>query len=105
MEYHDQSSIWILKEALVPINPLFTISAVYNLRNARLDRSFDVFRLDRDIALAHGSFDDNIQGSDKGVTPCSLLMWVEEVLEGLCPEQGTPKAKPELRCALLKMFN
>jgi hypothetical protein len=48
-----------------PINPLFTISAIYNLRNASLDRSFDVFRLDSDIALAHRSVDDNIQRANK----------------------------------------
>jgi hypothetical protein len=32
-------------------------------------------------------------------------VWVEEVLEVLCPEQRTPKIKPELGCALLKLFN
>src|SRR6267154_3189021 len=96
LEYDDQGTIWILKENLIPINPLFTISAIYNLRNASLDRSFDVFRLDSDIALAHRSVDDNIQRTNKRVAPRSLLMWVEEVLEGLCPEQGTPKVKSKL---------
>jgi hypothetical protein len=32
-------------------------------------------------------------------------MWVEEVLEGLCPEQGTPKVKSELGCTLFELFN
>ena len=84
---------------------MFTIAAIYNLRNVSLDHSFVVFRLDRDVALAHGSVDDNIQGTDKGVAPRSLLMWLEEALEGLCPEQRTPKIKPELGCALFKLFN
>jgi hypothetical protein len=32
-------------------------------------------------------------------------MWVEEVLEGLCPEQGTPKVKSELGRTLFELFN
>jgi hypothetical protein len=105
LKYHDQGFIRVFKKTIVPINPMFTISAIYNLRNVSLDRSFDVLRLDRDVALAHGSVDDNIQGTDKGVAPRSLLVWVEEALEGLCLEQRTPKIKPELGCALFKLFN
>ena len=61
LEYDNQSSIGIFKETLILINPLFAISAMYDLPNASLDHSFDVLRLDREIALAQGSIGDNIQ--------------------------------------------
>jgi len=32
-------------------------------------------------------------------------MRVEEVLEGPCPKQGTPKAKSVLGCTLFELFN
>lgn len=78
---------------------------MYDLHNVCFDRSFDVFRLDCDIALAHGSIGDDIQVAEKGVTPRSLFMRQEVVLERMGLEQRTPQAKPELGCALLKLFN
>lgn len=69
MEYHNQSFIWILKESLVFVNPLFTISTIYDLCDISLDSSFGFFRLNRDVALAHGSVGDDIQGTNKGVMP------------------------------------
>ena len=68
-EYHNQSFIWVFEKTLVFVNPLFTISTIYDLCNFSLDSSFGVFRLNRDIALAQSPIGDNIQGTDKGVMP------------------------------------
>lgn len=77
MEYHNQGFVWVFKETLVLVNPLFTISTIYNLCDVSLDSSFNVLGLNRNIALAQGSVGDNIQGAKKGVTPRLLLMWME----------------------------
>jgi hypothetical protein len=77
LEYHNQSFVWVFEDTLVLVNPLFTISTIYDLCDVSLDSSFNVFGLNGDIALAQGSVGDNIQGTKKGVTPRLLLMWME----------------------------